>query len=134
MLSVVGAAVSLCSAAAFIILFPHPKKAAPSTIKQCGKNTENFFHFFFLLCNKAAKTALLRECFDTTIYHILHIIDNGIYGVCRLFCRLFHLCVFFEDDLAAVDITAAAVPTARLTPTVFIAEFILLFIIFSSVL
>lgn len=50
------------------------------------------------------------------------------------FFAAFFILRFLEEDLTAVDITAAAVPTARLTPTVFIAEFMLLFIIFSSVL
>lgn len=57
-----------------------------------------------------------------------------VFMVLAAFFAAFFILRFLEDDLAAVDITAAAVPTARLTPTVFIAEFILLFIIFSSVL
>ena len=65
---------------------------------------------------------------------MLRVILVPVFMVFAAFFAAFFILRFLEDDLAAVDITAAAVPTARLTPTVFIAEFILLFIIFSSVL
>ena len=53
-----------------------------------------------------------------------------VFMVFAAFFAAFFILRFLEDDLAAVDITAAAVPIARLTPTDFLAELLLFFIIF----